>query len=72
MKDLKKFILESQEYIKKYGIGASHNCPNCSGLLIINEDLTCSDFGEKLVNCYKEMGVDVSKEEASSIYIDCK
>lgn len=37
----------TQPYIKKGWIGATHNCPCCGGLLIINKDLTCSDFEDE-------------------------
>ena len=62
----------TQPYIKKGWIGATHNCPCCGGLLIINKDLTCSDFGDELVMRYKEMGINVSKEKATSTYITVK
>lgn len=54
--------------IKEY-IWASHDCPECGGLVQITEDLTCIDFGEKLVGIYKEMGLDVTKEQACGTYM---
>lgn len=51
-------------------IGATMDCPSCNALLKLNEDLTCSDFGEELVSIYKDMGLDVSKTNAQNSYID--
>lgn len=67
-----KNIMENYEIetIKEH-IGATHDCPECNGLLMIEEDLTCSDFGNELVNRYKEIGVNVTKEQATGTYIDC-
>ena len=59
----------SEEEIKKY-IGATHDCPNCGGLLMIEEDLSCADFGKELSRRYAEMGINVSPEEASGSYIE--
>lgn len=63
----------AQEYdietIKDY-VGATHDCGNCSGLLMIEEDLTVSDFGAALVERYSEMGVDVSKETATGSFVE--
>ena len=50
-------------------VGATHNCPECNGLVMIEEDLTCSDFGNELVKRYADMGLNVSKEEASNSHI---
>lgn len=60
----------TQPFIKNRYIGATHNCPKCGGLLVINEDLSCSDFGEILQKRYKEMGLNVSKEQATGTYIN--
>ena len=57
------------EEVKGY-IGATHDCPECGSLVIIEEDCSCSDFGKELVRRYAEMGLDVSKEEASNYYIE--
>jgi predicted RNA-binding Zn-ribbon protein involved in translation (DUF1610 family) len=57
------------EEIKEY-IGATHDCPECGGLVMIEKDCTCSDFGKELVRRYSEMGLNVSKEEASNSYIE--
>ena len=51
-------------------IGATHDCPKCNGLLMIADDLTCSDFGEELVKRYADMGVTVSKEQATGTFIE--
>lgn len=51
-------------------IGATMDCPSCNALLKLNEDLTCSDFGEELVSIYHDMGLDVSKAHAQNSYID--
>jgi len=51
-------------------IGATHECVNCGGLLMIEADLTVSDFGAKLVRRYEELGVSVSKEEATGTFIE--
>ena len=68
----KKQIVEkySEDFVKEY-IGATHDCPNCNGLLMINEDLSVKDFGAELVNSYKELGIDVTEEEATSSFISC-
>ena len=55
--------------IKEY-VGATHDCPKCNGLLMIQEDLTCSDFGEELTRRYEELGVKATKEEATSSFIE--
>ena len=57
------------ETVKLY-IGGTHNCPKCDGLVLINEDLTCSDFGDLLVNTYKSAGCDVTKEQAVGNYVE--
>lgn len=57
------------ETVKAY-VGATHDCASCGGLLMIEKDLSVSDFGNELVKRYKEMGIDVSKEEAAGTYID--
>ena len=58
------------EEVKDY-IGATHNCPKCNGLLKIEQDLSCSDFGKELAQTYSEYyGRDVSIEEASKSYIE--
>ena len=62
----------TESFIRNGYIGATHDCPYCGGLLMIEDDLTCSDFGEELVRCYDEMGVKVSKEEATGSYITIK
>jgi len=56
--------------VAKSHIGATHDCLNCNGLLMIEEDLTVSDFGEVLVRRYSEMGVTVSKEQATGTFIE--
>lgn len=53
----------SVDFIKDH-IGSTTDCPECDALLIINDDLTCSDFGEELVRRYAEAGVTISKEKA--------
>lgn len=59
----------SIEVVKQY-VGATHDCPKCDGLLMIEEDLSCSDFGEELVKRYEEAGVETTKEQATSNYIE--
>ena len=59
----------TEDEVKDY-IGATHDCPKCNGLLRINEDLSCSDFGEELVERYKEMGLDITKDDATHSYIE--
>lgn len=56
------------EVVKEH-IGATHDCPKCDGLLIINENLTVSDFGNILVERYRQLGLDVTKEEATGTYM---
>lgn len=51
-------------------IGATLDCPHCNALLKLNDDLTCSDFGTELSEIYKGAGLNVSKEEAKSNYIE--
>jgi hypothetical protein len=51
-------------------IGATIDCSSCDALLKLNKDLTCSDFGEELVDIYHHMGLDVSKANAQNSYID--
>ncbi|MCL1878003.1 MAG: hypothetical protein FWF80_04030 [Defluviitaleaceae bacterium] len=51
-------------------IGATHDCPNCNGLLMITDDLSCSDFGAELVKRYADMGVTVSNEQATGTFIE--
>lgn len=57
------------EEVKKH-VGATHDCPKCGGLVMIEKDCTCSDFGAELVKRYAKMGANVSKEEASNSYIE--
>lgn len=52
-------------------IGATHDCPYCGGTVIINEDLTVSDFGTQLVDSYNSMGLKVTKEEALGNFVEC-
>ena len=67
----KKQVVEKykKSFIKHGYIGASHNCPRCGGLLEIKENLSCVDFGAELQKGYAEMGVIVSKKQASNTYI---
>jgi uncharacterized C2H2 Zn-finger protein len=53
--------------------GATINCPKCGSVLKIEKDYTCSDFGEYLVERYKEAGVQPvpTKEESIKSYIEC-
>ena len=32
------------EYIKSECVGCTHDCPECEGLVLINEDGICTDF----------------------------
>lgn len=57
------------EFIKEH-IGATIDCPECGALLMIEENCTCSDFGEELVRRYAEMGLNVSKEKACGSYVE--
>ena len=41
------------EEIKEY-VGATHECPECNGVLMIEDDCTCSDFGKELEKRYCE------------------
>lgn len=50
--------------------GATTDCPACNGELLIDKDLTVKDFGEHLVNTYKSVGLNVSKEDALGNYIE--
>ena len=54
--------------VRQY-IGATHDCPYCGGTVLINKDLTCSDFGEYLVQQYASMGHHVTKEQALGNYV---
>lgn len=58
----------SVEEIAEY-VGATHDCPNCGGLLRIQEDLSCYDFGKELVESYAALGIDTSIEEAAGCYV---
>jgi len=57
------------DIVKDY-IGATHDCPKCDGLLMIEKDLSVSEFGNELVHRYNELGVDVSKEDATGTFIE--
>ena len=59
----------SLDTIQDY-VGATYNCPECGGDVLIQKDFTCIDFGDYLVNAYKSMGVNVSKNEALGNYIE--
>lgn len=39
--------------VREY-VGATHDCPECGGLLMIEKDLTCSDFGTQMIKEYAE------------------
>ena len=54
----------------KFYIGSTTNCPLCDGIVLINPDLTCSDFGQYLVDAYKGAGVNTTKEEALGNYVE--
>lgn len=54
----------------KEAVGATHNCPECNGLLLIQDDLTVIDFGNVLVNSYKEVGIEVDKETAVNSFVE--
>ena len=68
----KEIETDSEEsYIKDNYIGATTDCPECDGLLKIEEDLTCIDMGKYLSKIYKdEWGLDVSPETAANSYIE--
>lgn len=51
-------------------IGATLDCPHCNALLKLNDDLTCSEFVEELSEIYKNTGLNVTKEESKSNYIE--
>ena len=51
-------------------VGATLDCAKCNALLRLKGNLTLEDFGEALVKIYAEEGVEVSKEEALSNYIE--
>ena len=51
-------------------VGATHNCLDCNGLLLIQDDLTVIDFGKVLVDRYKEVGIEVDEETATNSYIE--
>ena len=61
---------KSQRYsanrIRNEFIGATLECPRCNAGLIINKDLTCSDFGQYLVEAYKRAGCKFTREQALS------
>ena len=57
------------EEVSKH-IGATLDCPHCNALLKLNDDFTCSDFGAELSEIYKNTGLNVTKEEAKSNYIE--
>ena len=59
----------SLKVVKEY-IGATHDCPECGGLVMIEEDLTCTNFAKELSCRYAEMGLIVSPEEAVGNYIE--
>ena len=56
------------DYIKEH-IGATHNCPKCGALLIIEENCTCKDFGAELVQRYSSIGMIVSKKGIIDLHI---
>ena len=62
--------IEEGYEIEELIVGATHDCPECGALLMIEEDCTCSDFGEELVRRYAEMGLNVSKEKACGSYVE--
>jgi len=51
-------------------IGSTLDCQLCQGLLIIEDDLSVTDFGEVLVKRYAEAGLEVSKEQATGSFIE--
>ena len=59
----------SLETVKAH-IGSTCDCINCNGLLMIEEDLTVSDFGEELVKRYSSLGITVSKKEATGTFVE--
>lgn len=67
----KKHIISTKtiEEVRPY-IHGTTVCPACNGVILINPDFTCSDFGEYLVGVYKGMGVNTSKEEALHNYVE--
>lgn len=36
------------DYIKKECVGCTHDCPECGGLVLINDNGICTDFGAVL------------------------
>lgn len=51
-------------------IGFTTDCYKCGGLLMINDDLTCRDFGKELAQSYKDYGIDVTPEQAAGNYVE--
>lgn len=50
------------DFIKQH-IGATHDCPECGALLMIEEDTSCSDFTKTLIEMYRQAGVKGTDEE---------
>ena len=75
----KKEIEEDFEldYIKNECVGCTHDCPECGGLVLINEDGLCSDFGatlERIANQIEEMekNGEIVCDPTTGEYIDVK
>lgn len=63
------------EDIKNRWVGATTDCIHCDALLLINEDLTCSDFNEvfkkDMEEYHKKHGRNVEVNDSDLSYIEC-